>query len=151
MAEKTVEEKIFTVPLGDAYKAPRPVRARKAMNYLKDYLKRHLKDEVAIGPGLNHEIWSRGIKKPPKRVKIVVKKDEDKFRAELFGYKPKVVEEKKKPEKKKKLKDAAKEKLQEKKTDKPKKEEKKSAKEEKVEESKKEEPKADEEWDKGEE
>ncbi len=84
------EERIYTIPLRDAYKAPRPVRSRKSIKYLKDYLKKHLKtEEFVIGPGLNHEIWSRGIKKPPRKVKVVVLKKDEKFVVELFGYKPK--------------------------------------------------------------
>ena len=116
------EEKIYTVNISDAYKAPRPVRARKAMKYLKDYLKKHLKaEEILIGPGLNHEIWSRGIKKPPKKVKVAVSKEGEKFKAELFGYKPKkikpkeekqVEEKKEEPEKKEKPKEQVEEKKQ---------------------------------------
>ncbi len=99
-----MEERIYTISLKDAYSASRPYRARKAINLLKRYLKRHLKtEEFSIGPGLNHEIWSRGMKKPPKRVKVVVTKEGEKFKVELFGYKPKKKEEKKesKPEVKK--------------------------------------------------
>jgi len=104
MAEEKTE-RIYTIPLKDAYKAPRTVRARKAMTYLKYYLKKHLKTEdFSIGPGLNHEVWARGIKKPPKRVKIVVSKEEEKFKVELFGYKPKVKKEKVKKKKKEELK-----------------------------------------------
>lgn len=115
------EEKIYTIPLRDAYKAPRPVRARKAMTYLKGYLKKHLKTEdILIGPGLNHEIWSRGIKKPPRKVKVTVKKEDEKFKAELFGYKPKEEPKKEKKPKKKKLAERAKEIIEEKKTRKPK-------------------------------
>lgn len=115
------EEKIYTIPLRDAYKAPRPVRARKAITYLKGYLKKHLKTEdVLIGPGLNHEIWSRGIKKPPRKVKVTVKKEDEKFKAELFGYKSKEKPKKEKKVKKKNLTEKAKEIIEEKKTSKPK-------------------------------
>ena len=131
------EEKISTIPLRDAYKAPRPVRARKAMTYLKDYLKKHLKtDVVLIGPGLNHEVWSRGIKKPPRKVKVTVKKEDDKFKAELFGYKPKEEPKKEKKPKKKKLTEKAKEIIEEKNIKKKKEEPKEEVKTEKKEEIK---------------
>lgn len=138
MAEEKTEEKIYTIPLRDAYKAPRTYRARKAMKYLKDYLKKHLKTEdFSIGPGLNHEVWSRGMKKPPKRVKVMVTKDGEKFRAELFGYKPKEKPKKEKKEPKKKLTEVAREKVQEAKSGKaPKKEEKEKNEEKEPEEEK---------------
>jgi len=112
MAEK--DQRIYTVPLRDAYKSPRVYRARKAIKYLRDYLKKHLKSEVAIGPGLNQKIWARGIKKPPSKVKVTVSKEDDKYRAELFGYVPKKKPEKKKVEKKKSLAGMAKDKISEK-------------------------------------
>ncbi len=134
MADEKTEERIYTIPLRDAYKAPRTYRARKAMKYLKDYLKKHLKSEdISIGPGLNHEVWSRGMKKPPKRVKVTVTKDGEKFRAELFGYKPKEKPKKEKKEKKKKLTEVAREKVEEARSGKP-----PSKKEKKPEEEKKE-------------
>jgi large subunit ribosomal protein L31e len=109
------EQKIYTISLRDAYRSPRIYRARKAINYLHDYLRRHLKAEVIIGPGLNQKIWARGIKKPPKRVKVTVRREEDKFRVELFGYKPKPKKEKKPAKKKKGLGRVAKEKIEKKK------------------------------------
>lgn len=144
MAEKTPDERIYTIPLRDAYKAPRTYRARKAMKYLKDYLEKHLKTgEFLIGPGLNHEVWSRGIKKPPRKVKVTVTKDGEKFRAELFGYKPKEKPKKDKKEKKKKLTEKAKERVKEARSGKaPKKEpeQKEEKKEPEKKEEKKEEP-----------
>lgn len=138
MADEKTEERIYTIPLRDAYKAPRTYRARKAMKYLKDYLKKHLKtDSVLIGPGLNHEVWSRGMKKPPRKVKVTVTKDGENFRAELFGYKPKEKPKKEKKEKKKKLVEAAREKVGEARSGKsPEKEPKEKKKEQVKEESK---------------
>ncbi|UCG95809.1 MAG: 50S ribosomal protein L31e [archaeon] len=105
------EQKIYTISLKKAYASPRIYRARKAVKYLHDYLQRHLKDGFTIGPGLNQKIWSRGIKKPPTKVKVTVKKEEGKYRVELFGYVPKA-----KPKKpaKKKFTEKAKEKINEK-------------------------------------
>lgn len=67
-------ERIYTIPLRDAYfKAPRPVRANRAVKEIKIFLARHMKseqDKVWIDNPVNEAIWSRGIQKPPRRIRV---------------------------------------------------------------------------------
>ncbi len=66
-------EKILVVPLRKARRGTRARFAKKAVNYLKEFVKRHLKArdrEVIIGEELNKKIWERGIKNPPRRVQV---------------------------------------------------------------------------------
>jgi large subunit ribosomal protein L31e len=107
-------ERIYTVPLGDAYAASRNCRVPRAMKLLRAFVARHMKAEderIVISEALNKHIWEHSIQKPPRRVKVRLIKEEDSIRAYLADEK---VEVKKKAEEKKK----------EEKTAEPKKEEK---------------------------
>jgi large subunit ribosomal protein L31e len=81
------EEKIYTIPLGSVKKKSRRKRTPYAVKIVKDYLSKHTKTkEIKIGKRLNEEIWKRGIKKPPTRVRIKAVKDGDIVKAELIGF-----------------------------------------------------------------
>ena len=80
-------ERIYTVPFRDAYSASRVVRARVAIKLLRKFLVRHMRvlpENVVISEKLNSFIWSRGMRKPPRKVKIRAKKTEEKVEAYLF-------------------------------------------------------------------
>ncbi|HDD33882.1 MAG: 50S ribosomal protein L31e [Thermoprotei archaeon] len=67
-------ERVYTIPLRDAYTAPRKKRAKVAVRIVRDFIKRHMKVEVVkISPKLNEIIWSRSAEKPPRRVKVRAK------------------------------------------------------------------------------
>lgn len=106
-------ERTYVVPLRRGFlKSPRYKRAKKAVNTLREFLVRHMKSEdVRILSELNVAIWGHGIKNPPSRVKINVKKDDKGVVvAQLFGVpfeKVEVKEEKKAPAKKEAEKKAA--------------------------------------------
>ena len=74
---KVVLERTYVIPLRDAYEASRKRRAKKAINIVKRFAERHMKgEEVKISEGVNKLIWSRGAEKPPRRIKVVMRKDE---------------------------------------------------------------------------
>ena len=89
MAEQPKEtEKVFTIPLRKAFEKSQRIRSPYAIRLIKDYIQTHTKaEEVRIGKHLNSAIWSRGIKKPPRKVKINIIKDGSTVKAELFGHK----------------------------------------------------------------
>ena len=96
-------ERTYTIPLRKEWqKAPRYRRAKKAVNAVRAFLIKHMKaDEknVKIGKYLNKELWKHGIKNPPAKIRINVKKDDKGIvTAELVG----APEEKKKEVKGKK-------------------------------------------------
>lgn len=83
-------ERTYTVPLRRGYiNTPQYYRTNKAMATLRAFLVRHMKvadERVRIGQYLNLYIWKNGIKNPPARVTIVVRKDDEgNVTAELEG------------------------------------------------------------------
>lgn len=81
-------ERVYNVPLRKEWlKVPKYQRAAKAMRALRAFVLRHMKTEEAIiGPFVNMEVWSRGMRNPPHHVKINAVKEEDgTVVIELFG------------------------------------------------------------------
>jgi large subunit ribosomal protein L31e len=68
----------YVVPLGVVYEAPPYRRAKKAVAVIRAFATRHMKaTQVSIDVGVNELIWSRGIKHPPRRITLEMKRDED--------------------------------------------------------------------------
>lgn len=65
----------YTIPLRDAFRAPRKKRAKVAIRLLKDFVKRHFRynGDITISRELNELIWDRSVEKPPRRVKANIK------------------------------------------------------------------------------
>ena len=89
--EEIVEERFYTIPLQKALIRPPKKRAPRAMQLIKLFVTKHMKlaikisDEEAAGelPQLvisqevNEKVWSRGIEKPPRKIKTRITKDRD--------------------------------------------------------------------------
>jgi len=76
--EEIVDERIYIVPLAKARKGPRNKWAKKAIRYLKEYMTKHFKPEgLVISQEVNEKIWSRGIQKPPRKLKVRATKNID--------------------------------------------------------------------------
>lgn len=111
------EEKIFTIPLRRAFETGRTDRAKNASKIVRKFLIRHMKSEnIKIGESINKSIWSRGIQKPPRKIRVHVVKEENIVYAELLDVEIKTPskeelkkKEKKKEEKKEKIKEERKE------------------------------------------
>ena len=66
-------ERIYTIPLGDAYDYTRKRRVPRAVKILRQFVSRHMKvelDDVSISNMLNNSMWTRSIQKPPRRLKV---------------------------------------------------------------------------------
>ena len=75
---EAAEERIYTVPLGRAWVAPRYRRAEKAVTVLRKFVQRHMKpEEVVIEPSVNEAIWARGITNPPRKIRVRLSKDDE--------------------------------------------------------------------------
>ncbi|MCS7136393.1 MAG: 50S ribosomal protein L31e [Nitrososphaerota archaeon] len=75
---KTVVSRIYTVPLRDAWKTSRKKRVERAINLLRSFAARHMKsDKVKIAEEVNELIWEKSIQKPPRKIKVLMEKDED--------------------------------------------------------------------------
>lgn len=87
--EEIVEEKIYTIPLGKAWISPRKKRAPKAIRLIKSFIQRHMKikteveemeeeaERLVISNEVNEKIWSRGIEKPPRKIRVRAVKDKE--------------------------------------------------------------------------
>ena len=87
--EEVVEERIYTIPLRRAWIAPRKKRAPRAMRLVKSFVQRHMKVEtevkgeeeeegrLVISNEVNERLWSRGIEKPPRNIRVRAVKDKE--------------------------------------------------------------------------
>jgi large subunit ribosomal protein L31e len=90
--EEFVEERFYTIPLGKAWLMPPNKRAPKAIRLIRDFVKRHMKMEakaegeeeeesepkrLIISNEVNEKVWSRGIEKPPRKIRVRAAKDKD--------------------------------------------------------------------------
>jgi large subunit ribosomal protein L31e len=90
--ERFVEERIYTIPLRRAWIMPAKKRAPRAIRIIRAFVQRHMKvgetaleaeseeiegGRIIISNEVNEEIWSRGIQKPPRKLRIRAAKDEE--------------------------------------------------------------------------
>jgi len=94
---KTELERIYVIPLLKEWsKVPRYKRAKKAIRAIREFIVRHMKirdrdlNKVRINKYVNEEIWFRGIKKPPHKIKVKAIKEGDIVRVELVDFKDKL-------------------------------------------------------------
>ena len=85
------ETKEMVVPLRAAWAVHRTQRAARAMKEIRKHVSRHMKvqedEELWIDEAVNHAIWARGIQKPPRKIRLVVTREEG------FPIEVKLVEE----------------------------------------------------------
>jgi large subunit ribosomal protein L31e len=87
--EEIVEERIYTIPLRRAWIAPRKKRAPRAVRIVKSFVQRHMKVEpevkgeeeeegrLVVSNEVNERLWSRGIEKPPRNIRVRAVKDKE--------------------------------------------------------------------------
>ena len=88
--EDFVEERTYTIPLGKALIRPPKKRAPRAMSIIRDFIAKHMKltggfeenemrelPTLVIRNEVNEKVWSRGIEKPPRRIRVRATKDQD--------------------------------------------------------------------------
>ncbi len=71
-------ERIYTVPLSRAYNYSERYRVWFAMKLLRAFLARHMKVEpesVRLSAGINDLMWTHGMSRPPRKLKLKVSKD----------------------------------------------------------------------------
>ncbi|TLX85152.1 MAG: 50S ribosomal protein L31e [Thaumarchaeota archaeon] len=118
MSEEVLE-RIYTINLGKVLLSPNNQRAKRAINMIREFASRHMKSEnVKIEEDVNHLVWERGIRHPPRKIRVKITKDDDGNIIVSEYQEEKKVEEKPKEKKEEK-------KVEEKPKEKKKKEEKK--------------------------
>ena len=86
--EDIVEERFYTIPLGKAWISTRKKRAPRATRIVKSFVLKHMKvrteaedeeeaERLVIDNEVNEKLWSRGIEKPPRKIKVRVTKDKE--------------------------------------------------------------------------
>jgi large subunit ribosomal protein L31e len=90
--EEIVEERFYTIPLSKAWLVPPNKRAPKAIRIIRDFIKRHMKLEarregeeeeevepkrLIISNEVNERVWSRGIEKPPRKIRVRAARDKN--------------------------------------------------------------------------
>jgi large subunit ribosomal protein L31e len=87
--EEIVEERIYTIPLCRAWISPPKKRTPRAIRIVKSFIKKHMKikteaeeegeepEKLVISNDVNQKIWSRGIKEPPRNIRVRAVKDKE--------------------------------------------------------------------------
>jgi len=76
--EEIIEERIYTIPLRRAWIVPRKERTPKAIKVIRSFIKKHMKPEsIILSSEVNEKIWSRGIEKPPRRIRVRATKNKE--------------------------------------------------------------------------
>ena len=86
--EDIVEERFYTIPLGKAWISTRKKRAPRATRIVKSFVLKHMKvrteaeedeepERLVIDNEVNEKLWSRGIEKPPRKIRVRVVKDKE--------------------------------------------------------------------------
>ena len=78
---KIVLERNYVIPLRREWlRVPRWRRAKRAINAVRNFIKRHMKAEIKnirIVNNLNLRIWKHGIQNVPSKIKVTATKDEN--------------------------------------------------------------------------
>jgi large subunit ribosomal protein L31e len=88
MEEDIVEERFYTIPLSKVWISPRKKRAPKAARIVRAFVMKHMKvrteaegeeepERLVIDNEVNEKLWSRGIEKPPRKIRVRVVKDKE--------------------------------------------------------------------------
>jgi len=71
-------ERVYTVNLGKVLLSPKNQRAKRAVNVIKEFARHHLKvEQVKIEEDVSHLLWARGIKHPPRKIRVRMTKTDE--------------------------------------------------------------------------
>lgn len=69
---------VFTINLSKAWLTPQYRRTDRVINMIKEFAKRHMKNEnIKIDQELNKEIWKQGKTHPPRKVRVRMSLDDN--------------------------------------------------------------------------
>ena len=72
------EERVYTINLAKVILTPRSRRSKRAINMIREFAMKHMKsEEVKIDEELNELVWKRGIRRPPRKVRVKIVRDPD--------------------------------------------------------------------------
>ena len=71
-------ERVYTIPLGKVLISQSQHRAVRAINMIKEFARHHMKVEIIkIDEELAQQIWSRGVRSPPRKIKVRMSKTDE--------------------------------------------------------------------------
>ena len=71
-------ERVYTIPLGKVLLSQSQHRAVRAINMIKEFAQHHMKVEtIKIDEELSHQIWARGVRSPPRKIKVRMSKTDE--------------------------------------------------------------------------
>jgi large subunit ribosomal protein L31e len=78
LSEEEELSRVYTINLSKVMLSPENRRTKRAINMIKEFATRHMKaEEIKIDEELNRQMWKRGIRHPPRKVRVKMVKDED--------------------------------------------------------------------------
>ena len=73
-------ERIYTINLGKVLLSPNNRRSKRAINMIKEFATHHMKTEqIRIDQDLSHKIWEKGIRHPPRKIRVKMNRLEDDY------------------------------------------------------------------------
>ena len=71
-------ERVYTIPLGKVLLSQSQHRAVRAINMIREFGRKHMKtQEIKIDEELAQLIWSRGVRSPPRKIRVKMTKTDD--------------------------------------------------------------------------
>ena len=71
-------ERVYTIPLGKVKLSQSQHRAVRAINMIKEFARHHMKvEEIKVEEDLSHLIWSKGVRNPPRKVRVRLSKTDE--------------------------------------------------------------------------
>ncbi len=71
-------ERVYTINLGKVWLSPDNQRAKRAINMIREFAEHHMKTEqIKIDQDLSQQVWKRGIRSPPRKIRVKMAKTED--------------------------------------------------------------------------
>jgi large subunit ribosomal protein L31e len=94
-------ERIYTINLGKVLLSPNNQRAKRAINMIREFATKHMKSEnVKIEEEISHLVWARGIRHPPRKIRVKITKDDGNVIVSKYQEEKKAEETSKKSDKK---------------------------------------------------
>jgi len=73
-------ERVYTIPLGKVLLSQSQHRAVRAINMIREFARKHMKtQEIKIDEEVAHLIWSKGVRSPPRKIRVRMTKTDDGF------------------------------------------------------------------------
>ncbi len=71
-------ERVYTINLGKVKLSQSQHRAVRAINMIREFARHHMKvEEIKIKEEVAHQIWAKGVRNPPRKIRVRMSKTED--------------------------------------------------------------------------